>query len=75
MATMDMDTKALIFTAGQQDRFGRVWPLAVYATTRDHRSICLSRNVSPHVEAVQAELDSAEQLGMTNVHVSYDSCG
>ncbi len=28
MATMDMATKALIFTAGQQDQFGRTWPLA-----------------------------------------------
>jgi len=75
MATMDTDTKALIFTAGQPDEFGRTWPLAVYGTTRTRRSICLARNVTPHVHAVQAQLDSAEQLGITNVHVSYDSCG
>ncbi len=75
MATMDMDTKALIFTAGQPDQFGRTWPLAVFATTRDHRSICLSRNVSPHVQAVQHHLDMAEQLQMTNVHVGWDTCG
>ncbi len=55
MATMDMDTKALIFTAGQQDRFGRVWPLAVYGTSPARYSICLARNVSPHVHAVQAQ--------------------
>ncbi|WP_441964831.1 hypothetical protein [Mycolicibacterium houstonense] len=72
---MTMDIKALIFQAGQPDQFGRTWPLAVYATTRTHRSICLARNVSPHVQAVQAQLDSAERSEMTNVHVSYDSCG
>lgn len=70
-----MDTKALIFTAGQQDRFGRVWPLAVYGTSPARYSICLAQNVSPHVHAVQAQLDSAERLGMTNVHVTYDVCG
>jgi len=75
MATMDMDTKALIFTAGQPDQFGRTWPLAIYGTTRDHRSICLSRNISPHVQPVQAYLDMAEESGMTNVHVGYDTCG
>jgi len=75
MATMDMASKALIFTAGQQDQFGRTWPLAIYATTRTHRSICLARNVPPHVQPVQDYLDSAEDAGMTNVHVGYDSCG
>lgn len=72
---MDMNTKALIFTAGQQDQFGRISPLAVYATTRTRRSICLARNVPPHVQPVQAILDSAIASGMTNIHVSYDTCG
>ena len=75
MATMDMATKALIFTAGQQDQFGRTWPLAIYGTTRAGRSICLSRNISPHVAAVQSYLDSAEQMQMRDVHVVYDTCG
>lgn len=72
---MDIDTKALIFTAGQQDQFGRVSPLAVYGTTRTGRSICVTRNVSPHVAPVQMVLDSCEAAEMTNVYVTYDSCG
>lgn len=72
---MDMDTKALIFQAGQQDQYGRVWPLAVYGRTRQGYSRCLARNVAPHVEPVQKQLDYAESMGCTNIHVTYDSCG
>ena len=67
---MDMNTKALIFTAGQQDPFGRVWPLAVYATTRTRRAICLARNVPPHVQPVQNILDSAIASEITDIHVT-----
>ena len=72
---MDMDTKALIFEAGQQDQFGRWSVLAVYGTTHAGRSVCAARNVRPTTTDVQMQLDSCERMKMTKVHVSYDSCG
>lgn len=72
---MDMDTKALIFAAGQVDQFGRRDVLAVYGTTVQGLSVCAARNVTPSVQGVQHALDLCEAARMTNVHVTYDSCG
>jgi len=72
---LDLDTLSLIFTAGQQDQFGGASALAVYGRTKAGRSICITRNINPSVESVSRVVFRAEDDGMTNIHVSYDSCG
>lgn len=72
---LSMDIKALIFRAGQQDQFGRTWPLAVFGRTRDGRSVTVQRNVRASVQDVASVLERAESWGMTHVTVGYDSCG
>jgi hypothetical protein len=72
---LDMNTLALIFTAGQPDEFGRTSPLTVYGRTTEGYSRVVTRNVRPRVEAVQKVFDMAEGWGMTNIHAGYDLCG
>lgn len=72
---LSMNTLALIFSSGQQDQFGRTWPLAVFGTTHNGRSVTVTRNVRPSVYHVRRVLAMAEDWKMTNLHVGPDCCG
>lgn len=72
---ISMDTKALIFREGQQDQFGRVFPLAIFGRTHDGRCITAQRNVFPSLFAVRSALQCAEAYKMTHLTVGIDACG
>lgn len=71
---VSMDTLALIFKNGMVDRYGRVWPLAIFGRTHDGRDITAMRNVMPSLFAVRKALASLEG-SMTHLQVGPDVCG
>lgn len=72
---LTMDVKALIFANGQQDQFGRVWPLAVFGRNPKGYVVTIARNVYPSLTAVAAVVTANVWNGFTHITVSGDSCG